>query len=110
MIQQTIEEIEAKLRDSGAIKEEHKADLLSLLTTLKTEIAELSKTNVEDARSIAGFTDISAHEATRTEKNPQLLRLSISGLSASVVGFEKTHPRLVDIVNSICNTLSNLGI
>jgi len=36
--------------------------------------------------------------------------LSLEGLSSSVEGFEKSHPKLVQIVNAISNTLSNLGI
>ena len=47
---------------------------------------------------------------TRAEKNPQLLELSLQGLSASVTELEKSHPKLVEIVNAICTTLSNLGI
>jgi len=38
------------------------------------------------------------------------LRLSLEGLSSSVGELEKSHPRLVQIVNAISNTLSNLGI
>jgi hypothetical protein len=34
----------------------------------------------------------------------------LDGLRASVTEFEESHPNLVRIVNSICNTLSNLGI
>jgi hypothetical protein len=84
--------------------------LLHLLGTLKSEIASLSKTNEEEARSIAGFTEISTHEATRTQQNPELLDLSLKGLSSSVGGFEKSHPQLVQLVNSISTMLSNLGI
>jgi hypothetical protein len=46
----------------------------------------------------------------REEKNPQLLKLPLKGLSTSVQRFENSHPKLVGIVNSICNTLSNIGI
>ena len=76
----------------------------------KSEVAELSKTHDEEAQSIAGFTQVSAHEATRDEPNPALLKHSLDGLAASVEGFEQSNPRLVDIVNRICTTLSNLGI
>jgi hypothetical protein len=31
-------------------------------------------------------------------------------MSSSVEGIEKSHPKLVQIVNAISNTLSNLGI
>jgi hypothetical protein len=34
----------------------------------------------------------------------------LAGLSASVEGFEKSHPKLVEIVNRICTALSGLGI
>jgi len=53
---------------------------------------------------------LSAHEATRGELNPQLRELSVRGLQSSVEGFEKSHPHLVEVVNRISNTLSNLGI
>ena len=110
MIQDTIDKIEERLRQADAVKSENKAELLGLLATLKAEVSELSQTDADKAQSIAGFTAVSAHEATREEKNPQLVELSIKGLSSSVEGFEQSHPRLVQVVNSICTTLSNLGI
>jgi len=110
MIDDTISKIEAKLKDAGSITEESKRELARLLGTLKTEITELSKTHAEEAQSIAGFAQTSAHEATREEKNPELLKLSLEGLATSVDGFEKSHPSLVQIVNRICTMLSNLGI
>ena len=36
--------------------------------------------------------------------------LSLEGLTSSVEGFEATHPRLVQIVNSISTILANMGI
>jgi hypothetical protein len=110
MMQQTIREIEQRLSQSGAVKEEDRAALLGLLAKLKGEVDALSLTNREQAQSIAGFTQVSAHEATRDEPDPKLLKLSLEGLSSSVSGFEKTHPKLVALVDSICTTLSNLGI
>lgn len=110
MIEDTVSKIEARVRGADAITDERKRELLQLLGTLKAEISELSKTHGEQAQSIAGFTELSAHEATRSEQNPELLRLSLKGLSSSVDGFENSHPRLVQIVNNISNMLSNLGI
>jgi len=110
MIEETISKIEAKLKDAGSINEQSKRELAGLLATLKTEITELSKTHADQAQSIAGFAQASAHEAIREEKNPELLKLSLEGLATSVDGFEKSHPSLVQIVNRICTTLSNLGI
>jgi hypothetical protein len=110
MIEDTIGKIEARIQNSEAIKDERRKELLQLLATLKSEVAELSKTHSDQAQSIAGFTAVSAHEATRSEQDPQLLELSLKGLGSSVGGFEGSHPRLVQIVNAISNTLANLGI
>jgi hypothetical protein len=110
MIEDTIGKIEARIENADAIKEERRRELLQLLGTLKSEVAELSKTHEEQAQSIAGFTEVSAHEATRAEQDPELLKLSLDGLGSSVRGFEQSHPRLVQIVNAISSTLSNLGI
>ncbi len=110
MIENTIGEIEAKIGGAESVTAERKAELLKLLGTLKTEIAELSKTHGEQASSIANFAQTSAHEATRETPNPQSLEHSVQGLRSSVDGFEQSHPKLVQIVNSISNTLSNLGI
>jgi hypothetical protein len=110
MIEDTIGKIEARIQGAETIKVERRQELLQLLGTLKAEVAELSKTHGEQAQSIAGFTELSAHEATRAEQNPELLKLSLEGLGSSVQGFEESHPRLVQIVNAISSTLSNLGI
>ena len=110
MIKETITQIEARIEKAESLNDVKKKELLDLLSTLKIEVSELSKTHAEHSRSIAGFTEVSIHEAIREEKNPQLLKLSLEGLSTSVEGFESSHPKLVGIVNSICQTLSNLGI
>jgi hypothetical protein len=110
MIEKTIQEIEAKISGADAIKADRREELLRLLTNLKAEVEKLSKTHEEQAASIAGFTGVSAHEATRSSQNPDLLKLSLQGLSSSVQGIENSHPRLVQLVNAISNTLSNLGI
>jgi len=110
MIEETIGKIEARIKSGETISPERKEELLQLLGTLKSEMATLSDTHDEQAQSIASFADVSTREATRTQQNPQLLKLSLEGLGQSVEGFEKSHPRLVQIVNTISNTLSNLGI
>ncbi len=110
MIEDTIGKIESELQSAESIKEERRRELLELLARLKSEVAELSKTNREQAQSIAGFTQVSTYEATRAEQNPRLLKLSLEGLDSSVKELEESHPRLVQVVNAISQTLSNLGI
>ena len=96
--------------DGNTASAEQKQELLKLLDTLRSEVATLAKTNGEQADSIAGFAQLSAREATRAEPNPQLREISTQGLRSSVEGFEQSHPKLVQIVNSISNTLANWGI
>ncbi|MCX6175563.1 MAG: DUF4404 family protein [Ignavibacteriales bacterium] len=110
MVQNTIEKIEKKIRINSSLTEKNKTELLDLLTTLKPEMKKFSKAQTEHAESIAGFIERSIHEAMRREKNPTLLKLAVEGLSASVKGFEISHPKLVENVNYIANALANMGI
>ena len=110
MIQDRIAKIETTLQSAANLSAETKQELLGLLAELKAEVAPLTATHGENAASIARFTDESFHEATRSERNPEQHAAALSGLSASVEGFEASHPRLVLIVDRIALTLSNMGI
>lgn len=110
MTLETINQIRSKIEKSDSIKRENKQELLELVSVLQSEIEHLASTDSDHAESILGLTRAATHEATRKEKKPELYRLSLDGLSSSVRGFETSHPRLVEIVNSISTALSNLGI
>ena len=110
MIQNTIEKIEEKIRANSSLSPQNKTELLDLLAKMKPEITRLMETQAEHAESIAGFIERSTHEVMRREKNPTLLRIAVDGLSASVKGFEESHPQLVENVNYIANVLANMGI
>ena len=110
MIQDRIDKIESTLQSAPNLPAETKQELLALLAELKAEVAPLSATHGEDAASIARFADASVHEATRSERKPEQTAAALSGLNASVQGFEASHPRLVQIVDRIALTLSNMGI
>jgi hypothetical protein len=110
MLEETISKIEARIGNSGAIDNSQRAELLKLLGQLKTEVGELSKTHQEQAESIASFAEVSAREATRAAKNPDLIGHSIGGLESSLDGIEKSHPSLVAVVNRIASMLANMGI
>ena len=109
-IRETIENIEQRIEKADSIKPEDKEELMNLLSTLESEVVSLSKTHPEQAESITGFTRVSTHEATREEKNPQLVKLSVNGLTSSVEGFENSHEALVRIVNRLAVMLSSVGI
>ncbi|MEA3208396.1 MAG: hypothetical protein QOE70_1453 [Chthoniobacter sp.] len=110
MIQDRIDKIEATVNAAVNLPGETRAELLKLLSELKSEVAPLTATHDEDARSITGFADASVHEATRSAKKPALNEAALKGLTASVEGLEESHPRLVEIVGRIATMLSNMGI
>jgi len=110
MIQDRIDKLEAKVRLAQNLPDETRSELLNLLGGLKVEIESLSKTNEEDARSIARFADVSTHEATRENKKPQLVNAAVGGLSSSIENFETSHPNLTQIVNRLAVVLSSLGV
>jgi septal ring factor EnvC (AmiA/AmiB activator) len=91
MIEQIIRDLEAKIR-AETISDAGKSELLQSLAKLKAEMAALEKTSV----------------ATREKLS--LLKNPVADLRASVEGWEQSHPKLVQTVNNISNTLSNLGI
>jgi len=110
MIEETIQRIEARISATDALPPERRQELIALLATLKTEAADLARTHSEQAQSIVGFTQVTTHEATRPDQDPRLLSLSVQALRRSVEDFEKSHPRLAQIVNTISTSLSNSGI
>jgi len=110
MLDKTITELEERIKKADSIKGNDQSALLKLVGDLKVEITNLSKTHEEEANSIAGFTQIAAHEALRQEKNPGLFKIAQDGLEKSVEEFEVTHPTLVNTIREISDVLSNLGI
>jgi Mg2+ and Co2+ transporter CorA len=110
MINETIANIEKRIRQAETIRPEEKDEMIQLLSELRAEVTEFSQTHKEQAESIARFTDVSTHEATRKEKDSRLLNLSVDGLTSSVEGFENSHPRLVQTVNRISVMLAGMGI
>jgi len=110
MLDKTISELEERIEKADSIRGEDRSALLKLIGELKVEITALSKTHEEEANSIAGFTQVAAHEAMRTDKNAGLFKIAQEGLEKSVEEFELTHPTLVNTIREISDVLSNLGI
>jgi hypothetical protein len=110
MIDKTISHIEKIIRKSSTLNKKQKKDFLHQIGMLKKEIVALSKTNPEHAQSIAGFTQVSMHEAIRGEKNAELTRLSFNGLRESVRKFNLSHPQLVAVIDKIMDMFAAIGI
>jgi Mg2+ and Co2+ transporter CorA len=110
MIDKTFREIEAKLSGTDALKPQQREELLQLVIALRQEVAELHQSHPDQARSIAGFAAVSAHEITRVDPKARSVQLAVEGLNSTVDGIEKAYPRLTEVVNRISTALSNLGI
>lgn len=110
MIEDRLQQIESAIEKSPKISDDAKAELLGLVAGLQAEIKALSETHQEEASSITRFADVSAHEAARAKKNPQLAETALDGLRGSIQGFEDSHPRLVETVNRFATALSNMGL
>ena len=110
MIEETLAKIEARLQGAENIPGDKRRELQDLLATLKSEVAQLSRTHVTQAQTIARATDRSTEEATRKPLNSGALESALHGLTSSVGEFETSHPRLVQAVNSISNLLASWGI
>jgi DNA anti-recombination protein RmuC len=110
LLHDTIARIENQLKGNEAINTEKKQELLSLIAELKNEASALEKRFHEDAGSIASFTETSVHEATREQRNEELLSHSLDGMKLSVRQFEASHPKLVNLVNEISRALWEIGI
>jgi hypothetical protein len=108
MLQDRITKIEATLTNAPDLPPATRAELLALLADLKTEVAALAPTHGEQAQSIARSADAAISLAAQPERTTEPAVLQ--DFRASVEGFEASHPRLVQIVDQIALTLSNMGI
>ncbi len=102
--------IETTLQTARNIPHNRRAELLTMVAGLKSELANLAKTHHEEAASITRFADASAHEAARSRKNPQLADTALNGLRLSIQRLEESHPMTVRIVNRFATALSNMDV
>jgi Domain of unknown function (DUF4404) len=110
MIPETLSQIEARVRQTGSLTEDNKAELLKLLAALRTEIGDLARTKSDEAHRIAAIARNSTEAATHDQTNPELVKQSLDQLASAVSGFEESHPRLVEVVNRMATMLSSCGI
>jgi hypothetical protein len=110
MYNDTLKRIEVRIQNADAMRPENRTEVLAMLETLKSELEELAEDQGDAANSVAGFTEVSTREATRSIANQGLLAIALEGMQHSVEEFEETHPRLVQVINAISISLSNVGI
>ena len=110
MSPERIAQIESTLRSNSHIPETTRQELLDLLAGLKTEMSPLAETHGERARHIEGSADAAVLAAVRRGEQPAQADAALTGLTDSVREFEASHPKLVQAVNRLATTLSNMGI
>ena len=109
MIPERLAKLEATLRNSANIPEGTRRELLDLVAGLKTEVGPLADTHGDVADEIADSAHAAVEAAMGNDQRSDKAA-AIEGLAASVSQFEVTHPRLVEIVDRLALTLSNMGI
>ena len=110
MLDELLNQLEKKFKTNNTLSEEQQSEFLNLTNKLREELTDLAKNEPDKAHSIAGFTNMTAHESLKSEKNESLLEHSSKGLSQSIQEFEISHPNLVGIIDTISRTLSRLGV
>jgi len=110
MIAERLAKLESMLRDTPTLSDPARQELLGLVAELRAEMAPLADTHAERAHEIAGNAEAAVNASMRREEQPERATQAVEGLAASVREFEVTHPRLVQIVDQLTSTLSNMGI
>ena len=110
MTDRHIEKIKSNLEAADHIPTEQKAELLDRLAKVKPALAEVAQTHQEGAQTIAALVEASTQEATRKDKQPELVGGALHRLKRSVEQFEASHPELVASVTEYSAMLSALGI
>ena len=110
MIEKTVKKIEETVAGATTISEEKRAQLITLISELKSEIIKLSETDTDSAMAIAQKTHDSAHHATRQDSDNHQFTDALDDLKSTVDTFEVSHPGLVSTVNAFCNALADIGI
>jgi len=110
MTDEHIEKTKSAIEAAGNIPADKKAELLGLLSKLKSAVAKVSETHHDDAQSIARLVDASARETIRAQKKPEPIKRLSHELKRSVEKFEASHPDLVAYVTEYTGFLSAMGI
>ena len=96
MIEETIRQIEARLHASETLAPATRLELLALLTQLRAETAQLPPGEQFDLPG----------EAVEVKT----MQDDVERLRHSVQDFEDSHPKVIQLVNHLANTLAGLGI
>jgi len=97
MIDETLKRLEQRIRDSERTGPDAKEELLALVAELRSELGAMAETNEDDAAALARTAEAAADGPAEA-------------VEESVLEFEAAHPRIVGLVRSFLQTLSDGGI
>jgi len=109
MALETLDRIQARVDAAPAISDEAREELTALVQQLRGEIECLPDAQSEDARSLAGFAELSAFEATRVSTSPDLLETGLDGVRHVVETLQERHPRLAEVANNFAMAIGRMG-
>lgn len=95
MIEETIRQIETRLNASTHLTPEMRAELLTLIARLRAEAAQLPPSERPAAPPPSDAESVEEH---------------VEQLRGAVEEFEDSHPKVIQLVNHLANTLAGLGI
>lgn len=101
MVEDKLKKIEERISQSENMAEENKAMVLELLKELKSEIGENSENVGPELKQNISEID---------SDDEGFIKSAFNDMNGTLAEFEESHPKLVQIVNSICTQLSNSGL
>ena len=101
MIEDKLRRIEERISKSENMSGDNKDAVLGLLAELKEEIGASTESVEEGVKQ--GITEMD-HE------DEGIIKSAFNDINSTISEFEESHPKLVQIVNSICTQLSNSGL
>ncbi len=109
MALETLDRIQLRIDGAPAISDENRRELTALVQQLRSEIECLPESQSEDARSLVGFAELSAFEATREATSPELLEAGLKGVEGMIFRFEERHPRLAKVAGDFAMAVGRMG-
>lgn len=109
MIEERFNRIQKRVSDSS-LDENEKNKLKKLLEQLKSEVDNLTAEHEEDAQRIARYAELTAEEAVKKKPRRDHTDTAVDGLRKSVKDFEESYPKLTQVINTIAQSLANIGI
>ena len=110
MISERLAKIEDTILNARNVPEATRKELLGLVAGLKAEVMPLTDSHGETAEASAGSVEPSAISTDGRGEARDKAAQVMAELADSVHAFEATHPRLVELVDQLALTLSNMGI